>query len=183
MRGDRREQVRGRSRGTAAQETAGARRTCCGRASAEEHQMHASGPSAPCRAPPRSPWTRPRPRGPWGSRTRRSRWPGTKSTRSAFGVDQLDRLAIARREQLGRGLVRSPDRTDRVHHEARRQIAGRRQHRLADRQSVGIARAPQLAARRGDRRTAAPMNLAVDTAAAHERRIGRVDDRIDRDGS
>ena len=58
-------------------------------------------------------------------------------------------------------------------------VARRRRHRLADRQPVPVRRVAKFLARVPDRFATTPMDGPVDAAAAHERPVGRVDDRID----
>jgi hypothetical protein len=61
---------------------------------------------------------------------------------------------------------------------ARREVAGGRRHGPADRQATAVVPGPQRAALRQDRRAALAVDRAVDAAAAEQRRVRGVDDRV-----
>ena len=70
-------------------------------------------------------------------------------------------------------------RPDRVDHPPRREIAGGRRDRLADRQTATEMAGPQLAALLEDRRTAAPVDRPIHPSPAQQRGVGGVHDRVD----
>src|SRR6185312_7055766 len=87
---------------------------------------------------------------------------------------ELERAPVAAREERRlAGGAAAPDGPDRVDHEARRQAEAWCDLRVADRAAAQLAAGVE---ERGSRR---PVDGAVDTAAAQQRRIGGVDDRVD----
>ena len=75
-------------------------------------------------------------------------------------------------------LGRRPHRPDRVDHPARGKQPGRRGDRLPGRQPLAQVPGPQRAARREDLRAAAPVDGAVDPAAAEQGGVRGVDDGV-----
>ena len=87
---------------------------------------------------------------------------------------QLDRAPVARREQPRLPCIAAaPDRADGVQHIARRQVAA------AGRLHVPGVAAAKRAALREDPGAAGAVDRSVDTAAAEQRRVRRVDDGVD----
>ena len=81
---------------------------------------------------------------------------------------------MARGEKLVLALsAAAPDRPDGVDHVPRRQVARRRRLRVAGRAAA------EAAALLEDRRAAGTVDRAVDAAAAEQRLVGGVDDRVD----
>src|SRR5262245_65438126 len=102
----------------------------------------------------------------------RDRWEGNRA--GAELRRDLERAAVGRLEQLVlAGIAARPDRADRVDHPASREVARRGRLRVA---CVAASEAPAL---REDRRAAGTVDRAVDAAAAEERRVRGVHDRVD----
>ena len=89
-------------------------------------------------------------------------------------IGDLESTAVAGGEELGLALIpAAPDRPDGVDHVPRREIAGRR--------GLGVTRgaAAEAAALLENRRAAGTVDRPVDAAAAEQRLVGRVHDRVD----
>ena len=91
------------------------------------------------------------------------------------------RVAVAGGEQLGLSArFPAPDGADRVNHSARGERACGRDDGLARRQPFGVSRAANLFTLFKNFRAARPVNRAVNARAAEQRRVGRVDDGVNR---
>ena len=111
-----------------------------------------------------------------GSRKRRSRSPGKASERSAvLGREREARAIAARQKLILVRLAAAPHRADGVDHMLGRQAIGFGDARLAGRTAA------ELAAFGEQLRPGGAMDRAIDPAAAEERRIRRVDDRVERE--
>src|SRR5579871_1943655 len=91
---------------------------------------------------------------------------------------QRQTLAVTRGQQLRFSpLASGPDRSHRMDHVSRLQSISRR--------NFGVAggTATEFATRLQQLRSGGPVNGAIDSTTAQERGVGRIDDRIDRQGS
>jgi PPOX class probable F420-dependent enzyme len=106
---------------------------------------------------------------------------GDRRERHAFRAElgrNRERGAVAVGEQFGAVLGGGMHRPDGVDHPRSGQLARSGRHRLPGRQTVGILRRAQLAARGEDLRPAAPVDRAVYAATTEQRGVRRVHHRV-----